>query len=43
MYGKSSSSSVNCIPKEVRTGLWLSNTSDAEKSVRLYVGFPGSK
>ena len=23
------------IPKEVRTDLWLSNTSDAEKSVRL--------
>ena len=43
MYGKSSSSSVVCIPKEVRTDLWLSNTSDAEKSVRLYVGFPGSK
>ena len=43
MYGESSSSSVVCIPKEVRTDLWLSKTSDAEKSVRLYVGFPGSK
>ena len=35
MYGKSSSSSVVCIPKEVRTDLWLSKTSDAEKSVKL--------
>ena len=26
-------------PKEVRTDLWLSSTFDAEKSVRLYVGF----
>ena len=43
MYGKSGSSSVVCIPKEVRPGLWLSKTSDAEKSVILYVGFPGSK
>ena len=43
MNGKSSSSSVVCIPKEVRTDLWLSKTSDAEKSLRLYVGFPGSK
>ena len=32
-----------CILKEVRPDLWLSKTSDAEKSVRLYVGFPGSK
>ena len=23
--------------------LWLSSTSDAEKSERLYVGFPGSE
>ena len=36
-------SSVVCIPKEVKTDLWLSKTSDAEKSVRLYVGFQGSK
>ena len=43
MYGKSSSSSAVCIPKVVRTDLWLHKTSDAEKSVRLYVGFPGSK
>ena len=43
MYGRSSSSSVVCIPKDLRTYLWLSKTSDAEKSVRLYVGFPGSK
>ena len=27
----------------MRTDLWLSSTSDAEKSVRLYVGFPGSR
>ena len=27
----------------MRTDLWLSGTSDAEKSVRLYVGFPGSE
>ena len=39
MHGKSSSSSVVCIPKEVRTDLWLSKTSDAETSVSLYVGF----
>ena len=25
---------------KVRTHLWLSSTSDAEKSARLYVGFP---
>ena len=40
MYGRSSSSSLVSIPNEVRTDLWLSSTSDAEKSVRLYVGFP---
>ena len=27
------------LPKEIRTNLWLSSTSDAEKSLRLYVGF----
>ena len=43
IYGKSRSSSLGSIPNEVRTDLWLSITSDAEKSVRLYVGFPGSK
>ena len=43
MYGKSSSSSLVSIPNEVRTDLWLSSTSDAERSVRLYVGFPGSE
>ena len=43
MKGKSSSSLFACIPKEVRTDLWLSNTSDAEKPVRLHVGFPGSE
>ena len=43
MYGKSSSSALVSIPNEVRTDLWLSRTSDAEKSVRLYVGFPGSE
>ena len=43
MYGKFTSSSTVCIPKVVRTDLWLSKTSDAEKSVLLYVGFPGSK
>ena len=42
MNGKSSSSMSVCIPKVVRNDLWLSKTSDAEKSVRLYVGFPGS-
>ena len=31
MHGKSSSSSLLSIPNEVRTGLWLSSTSDAEK------------
>ena len=35
MYGKSSSSSVVCIPKEVRTDLWLSKTSDAEKICKI--------
>ena len=43
MYGKSSSSSLVSIPNEVRTDLWLSSTSDAERAVRLYVGFPGSE
>ena len=43
MYGKSNSSLAVCIPKVVRTDLWLSKTSDAEKSLRLYVEFPGSK
>ena len=43
MYGKSSSSSLVSIQKEVRTDLWLSSTSGAEKSVRLYVGFQGSE
>ena len=43
MYGKSSSSSLVSIPNEVRTDLWLSSTSDAERSVRLYVGFLGSE
>ena len=43
MYGKSSSSSLVSILNEVRTDLWLSSTSDAEKSVRLYVGFPVSE
>ena len=43
MYDKSNSSSVVCFPKEVRTDLWLSKTFEAEKSIRLYVGFPGSK
>ena len=41
MYGKSSSSSLVSIPNEVRANLWLSSTSDTEKSVRLYVGFRG--
>ena len=43
MYGKFSSSSLVSIPKEVTTNLWLSSTSDAKKSVRLYVEFPGSE
>ena len=43
MYGKSNSSSFVYIPNEVRTDLWLSSTSDAEKWVRLYVGFSGSE
>ena len=46
MYGKSSSSSLVSIPNEMRTDLcdlsedrvWLPSTSDAEKSVGLYVG-----
>ena len=41
MYGKSSSSSLVSIPNTVRTDLWLSSTSDAEKSVRLYVADQG--
>ena len=32
MYGKSSSSSLVSIPNKVMTDLWLSSTSDAEKS-----------
>ena len=43
MYGKSSSSSLVSIPNEARTDLWLSRTSDAEQSVRLYEGLPGSE
>ena len=44
MYGKKSySSSPVSIPNEVRTESWLSSTSVAEQSVRLYVGFPGSE
>ena len=43
MYGKSSSSSLVSIPNELRTALWLSSTSDAEKSVRLYVRSPESE
>ena len=43
IYGKSSSSSLVSIPNEVSTDLWLSSTSNEEKSVRLYVGFPGSE
>ena len=43
MNGKSSASSFVSIPNEVRTDLWLSSYSDAERSVRLYVGFPGSE
>ena len=43
MYGKSISSSLVSNPNEVRTDLWFSSTSEAEKSVRLYVGFPGSE
>ena len=42
IYGKSSLSSLVSIPNEVRTDLWLSSTSGAEKSVRLYVGLPGN-
>ena len=38
MYGKSSSSSLVSVQNELRTDLWLSSTSDTEKSVRLYVG-----
>ena len=43
MYGKTRSSSVVCITKEMRTDLWMTKTSDAEQSVILYKGFPGSK
>ena len=43
MYGKSISSSLVSIPNEVRTDLCLSSTSDAEKTVRVYVGLAGSK
>ena len=38
MYGESSSSSLVSIQKEVRTDLRMSSTSDADKSLRLYVG-----
>ena len=34
---------VISIQKEARTDLWLSSTSDEEKFVRLFVGFPGSE
>ena len=35
MYDKYSSSPRVSIPNEVKTDLWLSSTSDAEKSVRV--------
>ena len=35
MYGKSGSSSLVSNPNEVRTALWLSITSEADKSVRI--------
>ena len=41
MYGKSNSSSLVSIQNEVRADMGLSSTSDAEKSMRVYVGFPG--
>ena len=31
------------IPKEVRSDVWLSSTSDAEKYLRLYFWFPESE
>ena len=40
MYGKSSSSSLVSIPNEVRTDLWLSSTSDAEKSGEIVCRVP---
>ena len=43
MYGKSSSSSLSLFQMKWGPILWLSSTSDAEKPVRLYVGFPGSE
>ena len=43
MYDNSSSLSLVSIPNEVTTDLWLSSTSDAEKAMRLYVGFPESE
>ena len=43
MYGKSSSLSLFSIPNEVGIDLWLSSTSDAKQSARLYVGFPGNE
>ena len=43
MYCKSNSSPLASIPKDVRTDLWFSSTSDAAKSVRWYVGYPGSE
>ena len=43
MHEKSSSSSLVSIPNEMRTDLWLFSTTDADRSVRLYVGFPGSE
>ena len=41
--GKSSLSSFGSYTREVRTDLWLFSTSDADKFVRLYLGFPGSE
>ena len=43
MYGKSSSQSLVSIPNDVMTDLWLSSTSDTEKCVKLYAGFPTSE
>ena len=43
MHGKSSSSSLVSILNEVRTYEWLSSSFDAEKSMRMYEGFPLSE
>ena len=43
LYGFCASMDSNICMANLSHRHWLSSTSDAEKSVRLHVGFPGSE